>query len=90
MCVLLALREHLRSKEVWLQGANRYRNPDEDLPSDFEQERSTYYLALKLPSEAETFIEGVKREMHDALTAFHDGLSANEFVSIEEKNGGRI
>jgi TnpA family transposase len=90
VCVLLALREHLRSKEVWLQGANRYRNPDEDLPGDFEQERSTYYSALKLPSEAETFIEGVKREMHESLTAFHDGLSINEFVSIEEKNGGRI
>jgi hypothetical protein len=84
VCVLLALREHLRSKEVWLQGANRYRNPDEDLPGDFEQERSTYYSALKLPSEAETFIEGVKREMHESLTGFHDGLSTNEFVSIEE------
>jgi hypothetical protein len=90
VCVLLELREHLRSKEVWLQGANRYRNPDEDLPGDFEQERSTYYSALKLPSEAETFIESVKREMHDALNAFHDGLSTNEFVSIEDKNGGRI
>ena len=28
--------------------------------------------------------------MHAALAAFHDGLSANEFVKIEEKNGGKI
>jgi len=90
VCVLLALRERLRSKEVWLQGANRYRNPDEDLPGDFEQERVTYYAALKLPSTAESFLDGVKREMHEALAAFHDGLSSNEFVKIEEKNGGRI
>jgi hypothetical protein len=90
VCVLLALRERLRSKEVWLQGANRYRNPDEDLPCDFEQERSTYYSALKLPSTAETFLEGVKRKMHEALTAFHDGLPTNEFVTIVEKNDGRI
>lgn len=39
VCVLLALRERLRSKEVWVEGANRYRNPDEDLPNDFERER---------------------------------------------------
>ena len=60
------------------------------MPGGFEQERPTYYSALKLLSEAGTFIEDVRREMHEALTAFHDGLSTNEFVSIEEKNGGRI
>jgi TnpA family transposase len=90
VCVLLALRERLRSKAIWLHGANRYRNPDEDLPADFEQERSTYYSALKLPSTAETFLDGMQREMHAALTAFHDGLCGNEYVSIEEKNSGRI
>ena len=90
MCVLLALRERLRSKEIWIEGANRYRNPDEDLPGDFDQERSTYYAALKLPSTAEDFIAGLKREMHEALTGFHDGLAANEYVKIEEKNRGRI
>ena len=30
-----ALRERLRCKEVWVAGADRYRNPDEDLPADF-------------------------------------------------------
>lgn len=68
-----------------------YRNPDEDLPADFEQERSTYYSALKLPSAAESFLEGVKREMREALfTAFHDGRFTNEYVSIAEKNGCRF
>ena len=47
---MLALREHLRSKEIWIEGGNRYGNPDEDLPVDFDQERPTYYAALKLPS----------------------------------------
>jgi hypothetical protein len=31
-----ALREHLRCKEIWIIGAGRWRNPDEDLPADFE------------------------------------------------------
>jgi TnpA family transposase len=90
VCVLLALRERLRSKELWVEGANRYRNPEEDLPSDFERERSTYYAALKLPSNADNFLNEVKREMHEVLSAFHDGLSANESVRILNKDGGWI
>jgi hypothetical protein len=39
ICVLEALREQLRCKEIWVVGANRYRNPDEDLPSDMETQR---------------------------------------------------
>ncbi|WP_439331981.1 hypothetical protein [Pseudoalteromonas caenipelagi] len=35
ICVLQALRDKLRCKEVWVSGADRYRNPDEDLPQDF-------------------------------------------------------
>ncbi len=72
------------------QGANRYRNPEEDLPSDFERERSTYYAALKLPSNADNFLDEVKREMHEALAGFHDGLPANESVRILNKDGSRI
>ena len=45
-CVLQALREKVRTKEIWVVGANRFRNPDDDLPTDFEQNRATYYNAL--------------------------------------------
>ena len=40
ICVLEALRERLRCKEIWVVGADRYRNPDEDLPADFEARRA--------------------------------------------------
>jgi hypothetical protein len=35
MCVLQALRDQLRCKELWVVGADRYRNPDDDVPQDF-------------------------------------------------------
>ena len=35
ICVLQTLREKLRCKEIWVVGADRYRNPDDDLPADF-------------------------------------------------------
>ena len=49
ICVLQALRDKLRCKEIWVVGAYRYRNPDEDLPSDFEVNRELNYTALKQP-----------------------------------------
>lgn len=53
ICVLQALRERLRCKEIWVVGANRYRNPDDDLPDDFETSRAPCYEALSLPLDAD-------------------------------------
>lgn len=46
MCVLTTLRDKIRCKEVWIEGAGRFCNPDEDLSGDFEQKRAEYYSAL--------------------------------------------
>ena len=56
ICVLEALREQLRSKEVWVVGSNRYANPDDDLPADFDTHREACCEALRLPQDAQTFI----------------------------------
>ncbi len=60
--VLKALRERLCCKEIWVVGASRYRNPDDDLPTDFEQHRQVYYQALTLPEDVETFIKSGEKE----------------------------
>jgi TnpA family transposase len=67
VCVLQALREKVRVREVWIVGANRYRNPDDDLPTDFSQKRATYYEALHQPTEAEKFIAQIKEDMQKGL-----------------------
>lgn len=56
MAVLEALREQLRCKEIWVVGANWYRNPDEDLPADFEANRDEYYKALNLLFDADRYL----------------------------------
>ncbi|MGW4801717.1 Tn3 family transposase, partial [Nonomuraea sp. NPDC004297] len=33
LCVLVALRKAIRRREIWVEGANTWRNPDEDLPA---------------------------------------------------------
>lgn len=84
ICVLEALREKLRCKEIWVAGANRYRNPDEDLPADFETQRAQYYKALNLPLDPDRFIAGLQAEMRKALRTLDSGLPGNRFVRIKE------
>ena len=91
-CVLRTLREKLRCKEVWVKGAHRFRNPDEDLPQDFGVRRDEYYTALEQPREASVFVENLRRKMDAALTAFEASLPANTKVKIvtTKKGKGRI
>ncbi len=82
ICVLQTLRERLRCKEIWVVGANRYRNPELDLPTDFEQHREAYYQALKLPQDVDKFIASLQEQMETALSTFNDGLPNNPKVEI--------
>ena len=90
MCVLSSLRDGLRNKSIWVAGANRYRNPDEDLPADFEQKRITYYQALNQPLDATTFVTRLRQQMHDALVMLNDNLPSNDKVRITARNDGWI
>jgi TnpA family transposase len=85
ICVLEALREKLRCKEIWIVGANRYRNPDEDLPADFEARREPYYRALNLPLDASQFINDLQAEMREALRILNADLPNNLLVGISRK-----
>lgn len=67
ICALTALREGLRSREIWVVGADRYRDPDADLPSNFEEQRAAYYEALRQPPEAAAFVEGLRQALTVAL-----------------------
>ncbi|CAM4452140.1 Transposase [Paenibacillus phoenicis] len=84
------LRDKLRCKEIWVPGANRYRNPDEDLPSDFEERREENYKALNQPLAADSFIAALKQVMIQGLEKLNDGMPKNPKVRITEKGNGWI
>ena len=88
-CVLTTLREKVRCKEVWVKGARRFRNPNEDLPQDFEVRREEYYAALEQPREARVFVETLRHKMEAALTAFDASLPANSKVEIVTTTKGK-
>ncbi len=82
LCVLNVLREKLRCKEIWLQGARRHRNPDLDLPLDFSECREAYYAALKWPLDATAFITKLQQDLAAALGMLNRGLPKNTKVVI--------
>jgi len=90
LCVLQSLRNKLRCKEVWVEEANQYRNPDEDVPSDFSDKRDAYYDALNLPQKATEFVEALKKEMAASLQKLNDSLPTNPDVELLAKGGGWI
>ncbi len=85
ICALQALRERLCCKEIWVVGANRYRNPDDDLPTDFESKRQIYYQALTLPEDVETFISGLQQQMAEGLEKLDKRMPRNKSVAIVSK-----
>ena len=90
IAVLQALRERLRCKEIWVVGADRYRNPDEDLPSDFDANRQEYYTAIKQPEQAAEFVADLKQQMAESLQSFNDTIVTNDKVKLIERRKGRI
>jgi TnpA family transposase len=90
VCVLQTLGDKLRCKEIWIEGADRYRNPAEDVPADFSDKRQMYYEALNLPMNGKDFVKRLKEQMRQALQVLNDTLPDNEAVEILPKAGGWI
>src|SRR5512145_2043005 len=89
LCVLGTLREKVRCKEVWVEGAARFCNPDEDLPHDCDVKRAAYYDALAQPQDSRVFIETIRRKMDGALTALDATLPTNPKVKILTSKTGK-
>lgn len=83
------LREQLRCKEIWVVGADKWRNPDQDLPHDFEAHRDAHYAALRKPLDPTAFIDQLRAEMSDELAALDTSLPKLPWLEIADrgKNG---
>ena len=87
---LQSLRDKLRCKEIWVVGANRYRNPDEDLPIDFEERREENYRVLKQPLDAEEFVNKIRQAMYDGLLKLDTGMPKNSKIRLTDRGNGWI
>ncbi len=90
LCVLAQLRERVRAKEIWVDGADRYRNPDNDLPTDFEAQRHIYYQGLGLTQDAGAFVSQVRDVLTRELHLLNRTLPENEQVRLRTFGENRI
>jgi TnpA family transposase len=90
LCVLRRLRNKLRTKEIWISDAYQFRNPEEDLPQDFEERKEYYYDLLKKPQRAKYFTRYIKQQLNEHLKNFNLSLLRNNKVRILKKHSGHI
>ncbi len=82
ICLLTTLREKVRCKEIWVAGALRYRDPDEDVPQDFAARRDEYCDALAQPRAATQFVTQIRQAMVTAMDALDADLPRHDTVKI--------
>jgi len=80
MCVLQKLAKALKCKEIWVEGAYFFRNPDLDLPQDWNIRRVEYCNKFRIPEKGEDFIEPIRKEMTDIIN------ETNNFFAKKQDN----
>jgi TnpA family transposase len=90
LALLDALRNRLRCKEIWVQGASKDCNPDEDLPQDFEDQKTEYFEQLNADLNPHTFVINLENQMRESLHQLNLGLPKNDMVKILSQKGGSI
>jgi TnpA family transposase len=79
---LRSLHKRTKTKEAFVPGANKFRDPDEDLPADFEEKRAQYYSDLELPTSPESLVHRLQAEMVGALKELNETIKTNDNVKI--------
>lgn len=72
-----------------MPGANRWQNPEGDLPPDFEDNRDVHYDAIRQPQDHGAFIEALQKRLRETLTRFDTALELGTTggVDIIKKHG---
>jgi hypothetical protein len=88
LCLLVSLRKAIRRREIWVEGGNVWRNPDLDLPGDFEENRDVHYQALSKPRDPAEFIASLQKRHVAALgrldTALRKGTAGGVKITVKK------
>jgi TnpA family transposase len=88
LCVLQKLERALKCKEIWVEGAELFRSPNQDLPPEWshEERRCSYYHTLKQPLAVKSFMDPLRARLTTALANFNQDLPHNPYVRIYRPN----
>ncbi len=72
LAIFERIEKELGCKNIWVEGAYRYRNPSKDFPKDFENNKAYYYNFLDLPEDFKIFIATLRKALETHLNSFND------------------
>ncbi|MER7490335.1 hypothetical protein ABTY20_31515 [Streptomyces sp. NPDC126497] len=75
LCVLVALRDAIRRRGIYVKGAARWGSPEDALPGDFEHARTVHYAAIRQPMDPQESITDLKRQMTVGLDRLSGALA---------------
>ncbi|MCP4307714.1 MAG: transposase [bacterium] len=92
ICVLGVLRARLRCKEIWVEHSHRWRDPDQDLPADFDTQRPLYYQAIIKPADPDEFIDKIRHRVAGGLDRLNQFVTdgGDGMVHMSERRTGWI
>jgi TnpA family transposase len=86
--VLQKLGKALNCKEVWVEGAYMFRNPDLDLPQNWPDIQIERCEKWDIPTNAKDFIEPIRKEMIDWVNTANTFFKCEQDVYIYYPAGG--
>ena len=75
VCYALCAMRYAR-RATYVIGANRWGNPEDDLPADFDINRAIHYSRLRQPLDPTEFVDNLKQQLTGALTLLDNALTA--------------
>ena len=88
LAVLERVKSFLGFKAIWVDKSYSYRNPNKDLPKDFNEMRKSYYELLDLPLKSKDFIAKLKTSLAKNLDALNTNIPNNKFVEVKKSKSG--
>lgn len=79
------IQTELTVKNIWVPQAYRYRNPEQDLPTDFDENENFYFKILNLPKDPKVFISSLKTRLKTQLKEFDTSIVDNPKVHIKKR-----
>ena len=85
LSLFAVMQIELDVKNIWIKQAFRYRNPEYDLPLDFDENEDFYFKLLNLPKDPKVFINNLKKRLQDNLKELNDSIVNNPKVKIKKR-----
>ena len=86
--LLKALVKYIGCREIWVTGSSKHKNPDKDLPQDFEERKEEYFASLNLPVDSEEFAHDLQSSMESNLDLLNKDIVKNPNVEISTNKKG--